>query len=123
MSDSLRALLESTPLGEGNAPYLESLYEQFLADPDSVDARWRDYFRGLKSGGATETAHGPIREELAKRARDARVVAPAAASASSEDSEKQASVARLVQVYANRGHLSADIDPLGLLKRPVPEVL
>jgi 2-oxoglutarate dehydrogenase E1 component len=123
MSDSLRALLESTPLGEGNAPYLESLYEQFLADPDSVDARWRGYFRGLKSGGATETAHGPIREELAKRARDARVVAPAAASASSEDSEKQASVARLVQVYANRGHLSADIDPLGLLMRPVPEVL
>ena len=37
MSDSLRALLDSTPLGAGNAPYIESLYEQYLADPASVD--------------------------------------------------------------------------------------
>jgi 2-oxoglutarate dehydrogenase E1 component len=32
-------------------------------------------------------------------------------------------VARLIQVYSNRGHLLADIDPLGLMQRPVPEVL
>jgi 2-oxoglutarate dehydrogenase E1 component len=124
MSDSLRALLESTSLSGGNAPYLESLYEQFLADADSVEPRWRDYFRGLKNGGATDTAHGPIREQLAKRAREFRVAASAATGPVSADlSAKQASVARLVQVYANRGHLCADIDPLGLLKRPVPEVL
>ena len=43
MGDSLRALLDSTPLGAGNAPYIESLYEQFLADPASVEAKWRDY--------------------------------------------------------------------------------
>ena len=38
MSDSLRALLDSSPLGAGNAPYVESLYEQFLADPSSVES-------------------------------------------------------------------------------------
>ena len=32
-------------------------------------------------------------------------------------------MSRLVQVYSNRGHLLADIDPLGLMRRPVPEVL
>ena len=37
--------------------------------------------------------------------------------------EKQAAVARLIQVYANRGHLIAKLDPLGLEKRaPHPEL-
>lgn len=127
MSDSLRALLDSTPLGAGNAPYIESLYEQFLADPASVEPKWRDYFAGLgKAGGATDVAHGPIRDALAKRAYS--IGAPAAAAAgstsvSSDAAAKQGAVSRLVQVYSNRGHLVADIDPLGLMKRPVPEVL
>ena len=73
MSDSLRALLDSTPLGAGNAPYIESLYEQFLADPNSVEAKWREYFGRLVNGARNETAHGPIREALAKRAREVRV--------------------------------------------------
>lgn len=129
MSDSLRALLDSTPLGAGNAPYIESLYEQFLADPASVEPKWRDYFAGLgKAGGTTDVAHGPIRDALAKRAHSVNVAigAPAAAagtSVSSDAAAKQGAVARLVQVYSNRGHLVADIDPLGLMKRPVPEVL
>ena len=37
MATSLRELLASTPLSGGNAPYVEALYEQFLADPQSVD--------------------------------------------------------------------------------------
>jgi 2-oxoglutarate dehydrogenase E1 component len=124
MSDSLRALLDSTPLGAGNAPYIESLYEQFLADPNSVEPKWRDYFGRLANGSRTETAHGPIRDALAKRAREVRFAPPSAASAGASDtSAKQGSVARLVQVYANRGHLLADIDPLGLMERPIPEVL
>ncbi len=36
---------------------------------------------------------------------------------------KQGAVSRLIQIYANRGHLIADIDPLGLTVRPVPKVL
>ena len=75
---------------------------------------------------AIETAHGPIREALAKRAREIRVSAilpTAAASVPSDASAKQGAVSRLVQVYSNRGHLLADIDPLGLMQRPVPEVL
>ncbi|GFE84131.1 2-oxoglutarate dehydrogenase subunit E1 [Steroidobacter agaridevorans] len=126
MSDSLRALLDSTPLGAGNAPYIESLYEQFLADPASVEPKWRDYFAGLGKGGASDVAHGPIRDALAKRAYSIgapAAAAPATASVSSDAAAKQGAVSRLVQVYSNRGHLVADIDPLGLMKRPVPEVL
>ncbi len=122
-SDAGRASLDpsarnNTP-GAENAPYIESLYEQYLSDPTSVDPKWRQYFGGLGASG--DRAHGPIRDALAKRAHDVR---PVGVAASTPDAAvKQAAVARLVQVYANRGHLLADIDPLGLMQRPVPEVL
>ncbi|HEX2493362.1 MAG TPA: thiamine pyrophosphate-dependent enzyme, partial [Steroidobacter sp.] len=122
MSDSLRALLDSTPFGAGNGPYIESLYEQFLAAPESLEPKWRDYFNNLTGGARDETAHGPLREALAKRAREQRL-APAAPTPSVDASAKQGVVSRLIQVYANRGHLIATIDPLGLMRRPVPEVL
>ena len=71
-------------------------------------------------GGATDAAHGPIREALAERAYasvDAAAPTSAAAAAASGDvSAKQGAVSRLVQVYSNRGHLLADIDPLGLMR-------
>ncbi len=124
MSDSLRALLDSSPLAAGNAPYVESLYEQFLADPGSVEPAWREYFKSL--GGGNDAAHGPIREALAQRASRPAIASAASVpgtAAAGNASAKQAAVARLVQVYANRGHLLADIDPLGLMQRPVPEVL
>ena len=64
------------------------------------------------------------RSQSARRARlSPQRRASAAPAATGGVSAKQASVARLVQVYANRGHLLADIDPLGLMRRPVPEVL
>jgi len=34
----LEAMLSSTPLSAGNAPYVEAMYERFLTDPQSVDA-------------------------------------------------------------------------------------
>src|SRR5688572_22324910 len=128
MSDSLRALLDSTPLGAGNAPYIESLYEQFLADPESVEPKWRDYFSGLVSSagkGGADVAHGPIRDALAKRAYSIGAPAAAAPATSGNDAAaaKQGAVSRLVQVYSNRGHLLANIDPLGLMRRPAQEVL
>jgi 2-oxoglutarate dehydrogenase E1 component len=123
MSDSLRAMLASTALGAGNAPYVESLYEQFLAEPDSVEPKWREYFTAL-AGGTRDAAHGPIRQALAERAYEQRPATNAdAAGVAGDASAKQGAVSRLIQVYANRGHLLADIDPLGLMRRPVPEVL
>ena len=124
-SDSGRARLDPSPrntlLGAENAPYIESLYEDYLADPASVSAKWRDYFGALAASG--DTAHGPIRDALARRAHEARPASSAAVATTPDASVKQAAVARLVQVYSNRGHLVADIDPLGLMHRPVPEVL
>ncbi|MET0983990.1 MAG: 2-oxoglutarate dehydrogenase E1 component [Steroidobacteraceae bacterium] len=124
MSDSVRALLDSSSIAVENAAYVESLYEQFLADPSSVAPEWQAYFRGL-AAGAVDRAHGPIRNELARRAYDSRTATPTQPpiGAQGSDSAKQGAVSRLIQVYANRGHLVADIDPLGLTHRPIQEVL
>jgi 2-oxoglutarate dehydrogenase E1 component len=123
MSESSRALLETSALGADQAAYLESLYEQFLTDPGSVAPRWRDYFTGVRQGVASEVAHGPVKEALAIRAKDSRIVVASAGTTDEVMSAKQGAVSRLVQIYVNRGHLIADIDPLGLLKRPEPDVL
>ena len=120
----LNAARASTPLSAGNAPYVEGLYERFLVDPASVEPRWREYFERMGGRGA-DVAHGPLVEALALRARRPRSAAtpgvlpvPGEAAAA-----KQGAVSRMIQIYANRGHLVADIDPLGLMVRPMPRVL
>jgi 2-oxoglutarate dehydrogenase E1 component len=120
-----QSMLSSTPLAAGNAPYVEGLYEQYLADPASVEPRWRAYFDGLGRQPG-EVAHGPLVDELARRAKVRRAATPIAAGASTPESggaAEQGAVARMIQIYANRGHLIAKIDPLGLMERPVPKVL
>jgi len=118
-----QAFLNSTPLAAGNAPYVEAMYEQYLADPNSVEPTWREYFASLGSQPG-EVAHGPLVEELTQRARLRKpggsvvMAAPETSSAA-----KQGAVSRMIQIYANRGHLTAQIDPLGLMERPVPKVM
>jgi 2-oxoglutarate dehydrogenase E1 component len=125
MSEFL-AMLSTTPLAAGNAPYVEAMYERFLEDPASVEPKWREFFAAL-GGQPGDVPHGPLVEELTRRARVRRagnpaaggeVVVPGAGAAA-----KQGAVSRMIQIYANRGHLIANIDPLGLMERPVPKVL
>ena len=120
MSQSLADQLATTALSGGNAGFIEDLYEQFLSDPTRVDTAWREYFGRLQGGGG-EVAHGPIRERLLARLQQP----PVAARGSQSDgaSAKQGAVSRLIQVYANRGHLIAKLDPLGLQERAKPYVL
>jgi 2-oxoglutarate dehydrogenase E1 component len=73
--------LETTPLFGSNADYVEALYEQFLADPASVDQRWREYFASLPSGPRLDHAHRSIQAAIAERARSTRVVVSDAATA------------------------------------------
>src|SRR4051812_35084335 len=122
MAGSLRELLASTPLSGGNAPYVEALYEQFLADPQSVDARWRDYFQKLRDGAGAEQSHAAVQAGILQRASRPRMAA-GAATPGGESAAKQGAVSRLVQIYANRGHLIANLDPLGLQQRARPRVL
>ena len=114
-------MLEPTPLYGGNADFLDALYEQYLRDPASVDERWRSYFAQLAPVGA-ERAHGPIRDAIVARA--AAPPSPAGSPAVARPADaRQAGVSRLIQVWINRGHLVASIDPLSLQPRPRPHAL
>jgi 2-oxoglutarate dehydrogenase E1 component len=126
MSHSLKEQYASTPLFAANATAVEALYERYLRDPASVPAAWRDYFAELGPAGA-EIAHSPIRDELREEARTGShrktQVRRTGASGPAPSGQKQAAVSRLIQVYSLRGHQIANIDPLGLMNRPVPGVL
>jgi 2-oxoglutarate dehydrogenase E1 component len=41
--DNMAALWNNSHIFGGNAAYVEALYDTFLVDPNSVDAKWRDY--------------------------------------------------------------------------------
>jgi len=125
MSNSLKEQYASTPLFGTNASAVEALYEQFLNTPDSVPGAWREYFESLGDPD-TEIAHSPIRNDLldiARSGRRSRRITSAGSGSAMSTGEKQAAVSRLIQVYSLRGHQIADIDPLGLMERPVPGVL
>ena len=41
MASVMKDMQASSNLYGANAPYVEELYERWLADPDSVEASWR----------------------------------------------------------------------------------
>ncbi|MDE1922106.1 MAG: 2-oxoglutarate dehydrogenase E1 component [Gammaproteobacteria bacterium] len=121
MNQSIDDLTSTTLLYGGNAAFVEDLYERFLADPESVDPAWRGYFAGI-AAGAQDIAHGPVRARLADASRRPAPAGPTP-TGSDENAVKQGAVSRLIQVYANRGHLVANLDPLGLQRAQRPAVL
>ncbi len=124
MSQSFADQLATTALSGGNAAYIEDLYEQFLIDPNAVDPTWRETFRRVQDGATGEVAHDKIVERLlAPRTAAAPPVDGTQMTESGGASAKQGAVSRLIQVYANRGHLVANLDPLGLQEKAKPYVL
>jgi 2-oxoglutarate dehydrogenase E1 component len=116
--------IATSALYGGNADYVESLFEQYLADPASVEPHWRGYFAALPRPTGPEASHRAIQSAIALRARAARDAgAVVAAAGVDEESARQGAVSRLVQIYANRGHLIAKLDPLGLARRERPRIL
>jgi 2-oxoglutarate dehydrogenase E1 component len=122
MNQSLADQLATTALSGGNAGFIEDLYEKFLKDPAAVDPAWAKYFSELKGSSNNEVSHGEVRERLTLRQQQPRAAA-APSVATDVASAKQGAVSRLIQVYANRGHLIANLDPLGLQERAQPYVL
>ena len=108
----IREFFESSQLAGGNADYVESLYDAWLADPASVPAEWSKYFETFRGREAGDVPHGNAiaRIEAAQKQRHVAAAAPV----SDEHARKQAGVLRLLTAYRSRGHLAANLDPLGL---------
>jgi len=86
-------------LGGVDAGEIESLYQQFMSDPDSVESSWRDFFEGFEfartSFGETK---GAIPEQLRKEFR----------------------VLNLMNGYRSRGHLFTDTNPVRERRKYTP---
>ena len=122
-------------------PFIEGLYDEYVRDPDSVPADWRAYFDRLENGDGEHAngnghanGHGvsalgpsftpwsifnpplPIAGATAQRV-------PAIAHAPATDiAVLQDRVDQLVRAYRVRGHICAELDPLGGPRPAVPEL-
>ncbi|MBE7179366.1 MAG: 2-oxoglutarate dehydrogenase E1 component, partial [Mucilaginibacter polytrichastri] len=85
-----------TYLSNATPAYIDSLYQQYKADPSSVDAGWQKFFEGFDFG----------------QAGGAGVAAPVAQSGSAEDFQKEINVLNMINGYRNRGHLFTKTNPV-----------
>ena len=117
MADSLlKKFAQSSQLG-ANAAYIEELYEQYLVDPDSVDGKWKAYFDGTQGRQAGDVPHSVIADAVAAAGRQAaRPGAGTAAAGPGDDRDRN--VGRLITAFRSRGHLKAQVDPLGMWVHP-----
>jgi 2-oxoglutarate dehydrogenase E1 component len=136
-----QALLETSFLYGANALYVEQLYARYLADPTSVDRSWREFF---ESSGESQGVNGPswarpelaappaselialldgnwdaltprLEQKIEQRAGANGAAAPpkAVIEQAARDSIK---ALMMIRAYRTRGHLAAQLDPLGIEK-------
>lgn len=129
----------------GNADYIEELYSSYQDDPSSVNEEWREFFSGLKdeAGDVRKNAEGAswskpnwpiaangelvsaldgnwglVEKHLEKKVRDkaadgGAVLSDADVLRATRDSVR---AIMMIRAYRMRGHLHANLDPLGLAK-------
>ncbi len=78
--------------------FIDAMYEQYLADPKSVQQDWRLFFEGFdfasvsaNGNGSTTSSNGSITEKLDRR---------------------EFRVLSLIKAYRNRGHLESKTNPI-----------
>ncbi|WP_294394234.1 2-oxoglutarate dehydrogenase E1 component [uncultured Sphingomonas sp.] len=135
---------------EGVSPsFAEALYRRYRADPQSVEADWRTYFQALEatvSGPSWARPNWPPHDtdaltagldptqmepeaKPAKGGRPGAAATPAAAKPAPQAADVAAAAldsiraVNLIRTYRVRGHLLADLDPLGLARQETPDDL
>ena len=114
MTISMKELWGSSHVSAGHAAYLETLYETFLKNPENLSEDWLDFFTNLpkQPNSNGEISHLEIIKEFKNFSRS-----KATPKNETKPDDKQGKVIRLIQSYRNRGHLKAQLDPLGMMER------
>src|SRR6516162_6954341 len=110
-----------------NAEFIAGLYARFLDDPASVDQSWRRFFSELGDDKASALfeLRAPSWDRPPARSIGNGAAVPAAydAEALRQATSDSIRALQLIRAYRVRGHLEADLDPLGLDKSgPYPEL-
>ena len=112
-------------LNAANTQFFADLYDQYLENPDSVEASWRAFFQGFdfaRESYGDDFFQESVPQEVST------VTAPVASSVASTPEaapvpvsgkvEKELQVLNLIKAYQRQGHLLAQIDPLKERKAP-----
>lgn len=116
MSSQYKAQIDSSGLFGGNAAYIEALYEDYLADPQSVGPEWQKYFATIRGDADNERSRLDVQEKF-----EALAQMPFAVSAGGGegDAAKQIAVRSLIRDFRHRAHWGADVDPAKIRDRRV----
>ncbi|HYL89367.1 MAG TPA: 2-oxoglutarate dehydrogenase E1 component [Burkholderiales bacterium] len=127
MSSVMRQFIDNSYLFGGNAPFIEDLYEKYLANPQSVPEQWREYFDRMQAlPGATvkDVARAPVEQSFVERAKAGVLGGEKMLRAEPVTSERlQVAALLLVTAYRISGARWASVDPLKRMTRPAqPEL-
>jgi len=103
--------------------FIESLYQQFLQNPESVDPDLKKFFEGFdfaitnsgaKTNGKADVAISPVQEKPAMRADTSSSLSAGTSPllSASVDWMSEIRVYRLILGYRNKGHLIAKTNPI-----------
>jgi 2-oxoglutarate dehydrogenase E1 component len=150
--DKNEAFLLTSFLYGGNAGYIEELYARYTSDPTSVDPTWASFFDNLKDApdDVSKNAQGPswqrrdwpravngdlvaafdgnwgeVALKTQKAVSDKAKAAdkPVTADAIMQATRDSIHAIMMIRAYRMRGHLHANLDPLGLeTKGDAPEL-
>jgi len=112
----------SSCLFSANAPFLEELYETYLADPSKVSDEWRAYFDTLQDDQSEErrdVRHSEVRDRMLAVAAAPKGAPVTVVRDNAQNAAKQVAVLQLINAYRFRGHRQANLDPLNQYERPV----
>ena len=77
-------------MGNGDVAAIESIYQQYLSDPDSMDEGWKKFFDGFEFARKNYDIDGEVPEEF----------------------QKEFKVVNLIDGYRQRGHLFTRTNPV-----------
>ena len=123
----LKEFLNNSYLFGGNAPFIEELYEKYLANPQSIPEEWRDYFdrmQDLPGAADKDVAHAAVVESFVQRAKRGEFAAARTLPSEPVTPERlQVAALLLVTAYRIAGARWASVDPLKRMTRPsIPEL-
>ena len=139
-SNKDNTIFEKTSFLQGiNSPFIEELYLKYLNDPQSIPQSWIEFFDGLgedqniikkeisgpswsprkKNNLKTHILEGDATKEKEKHTNGNFIIEK------NYEKEKEQSVKgiALIRAYRIRGHLIANLDPLGMMERKYLEDL
>ncbi len=84
-------------IANAHPSFIDSMYEQYLKDPQQVEESWRAFFRGFDYAGDSANGHTGN---------------GAATAMPTEQLEKEFKVLALIKAFRNRGHLLSTTNPI-----------